>query len=439
MNRKRLFYIASILIVTLLLTACEGYVPSVAELTALAEQYHGDDKEMIQATAVARYLTADAAQAAQAQAQAQIAALEATRQAAARAEQNQWLAMTAEAQSTANALSAQGTQQAFAFQSTQQALAIQSTVQAESVRATREAESIRATQTAEAHSWAATATAETLNRAATATAEHKADRATATAEYKADRATETRQAWEGRATATAECVQATTDARIATATIAAEKREIVLGYGRDYGIPFVLLLAVIGLVLASQVKANLPTAIAFQTRTHSESQVILGRGGAEALRRKGLALSFLDGRWQKVQTLLVGVDDLPDLGGIAPPPRPALSEDEAALVAYAVQELNGEFIINKLYEAGVSSMSKRALTDLAQRWELRGWLTGPEHRADPRRVTDELLSLCPALGAKNGDTVTRVTRGDTPPEMVTRMVTRNAHPGDTGPYIFGNW
>ncbi len=234
--------VTSIFLVALFLTGCAElvtYTPTAPDLTALAEQYHGDDKELVQATAVARYLTADAAQAAQAQAQAQIAALEATRQAAARAEQNQWLAMTAEAQSTANALSAQATAQALSAQATQQALAIQSTAQAEIVQATREAERIRTTQTTEARSWSATTTAEALNRGATATAA-----------YKADRATETRQAWDARQTATTESIRATESARHATATIAAEKREIVLGYGRDYGIPFVLLLSVAGLIFA---------------------------------------------------------------------------------------------------------------------------------------------------------------------------------------------
>ncbi len=169
----------------------------------------------------------------------------------------------------------------------------------------------------------------------------------------------------------------------------------------------------------SQVKANLPTAIAFQTRTHSESNVILGRSGAEGLRRKGLALSFLDGRWQRVQTPLVDVDHLPNLGGIAPPPRPALSDDEAALVRYAVEALDGAFIINRLYEARVSGISKRALTELAQQWEMRGWLTAPAHATDPRRVTDELAALCPTLGPKSGDRVTGVAGGDRDPEMVT--------------------
>jgi len=177
-------------------------------------------------------------------------------------------------------------------------------------------------------------------------------------------------------------------------------------------------------VIDPQIRANLPTAIAFQTRTAIESRVILGCKGAETLNRPGLALSFIGGRWQKVQTLRV---DLEGLGDVAAPARPVLSEIERALVACALQELDGRFIVNRLYEAHRGKISKRALTTLAQRWEARDWLTTPTSRSEPRRVTPELLALVgPALDAESGDTVTRVTRGDTTFEAVTRAVTQEA-------------
>jgi len=168
-------------------------------------------------------------------------------------------------------------------------------------------------------------------------------------------------------------------------------------------------------VIDPQVRANLPTAIAFQTRTDIESRVILGRKGAEQLTRPGLALAFLGGRWERVQTLRV---DLEAVGDVAAPVRAVLSEVERALVAYALEELDGAFVVNRLYDAHKNSVSKYKLTRLAQRWEARGWLTTPASRSEPRRVTPELVSL--ALGAESGDTVTRVTRGDTHTETVTR-------------------
>jgi hypothetical protein len=172
-------------------------------------------------------------------------------------------------------------------------------------------------------------------------------------------------------------------------------------------------------VIDSQVKANLTTAVAFQTRTAVESQAILGCKGAEKLNRPGLALTFIDGRWQTVQTLRVEPGTAQAfVSRVSAPQLPALDDVEASLVRYAVERLDGAFIINHLYEAHKGRISKRQLTGLAQQWEARGWLTPPSSRSDPRRVTGELVGL--ALGRKNGDTVARVTRGDTAPEMVTQ-------------------
>ncbi|MDY6877356.1 MAG: FtsK/SpoIIIE domain-containing protein [Chloroflexota bacterium] len=147
-------------------------------------------------------------------------------------------------------------------------------------------------------------------------------------------------------------------------------------------------------VIDPQIRANLPTGIAFQTRTDIESRVILGKSGAEKLNRPGLALVFLGGRWETVQTLRVGQDAAADfITERVTVKRPALSEVEAALVRYAVDELEGAFITNRLYEYHRGLISKRALTALAQRWEARGWLTVPGSRSEPRRVTAELLGF----------------------------------------------
>jgi hypothetical protein len=172
-------------------------------------------------------------------------------------------------------------------------------------------------------------------------------------------------------------------------------------------------------VIDSQVKANLTTAVAFQTRTAVESQAILGCKGAENLNRPGLALTFIDGRWQTVQTLRVEPGTAQAfVNGVSAPQLPALDDVEANLVRYAVERLDGAFIINHLYEAHRGQISKRQLTRLAQQWEARGWLTPPSSRSDPRRVTGKLVDL--TLGRESGDTLARMTRGDTAPEMVTQ-------------------
>ena len=147
-------------------------------------------------------------------------------------------------------------------------------------------------------------------------------------------------------------------------------------------------------VIDAQVKANLPTAISFQTRSDVESRVILGVSGAEKLCRRGMALMFVGGRWETVQTLLV--ED-----GVAHQfihervqvEHPALSEVEQQLVTTAVDELGGEFKIAGLYAKHRGKISKRALTALAKQWEARGWLS---HRVDAttaRRVTNELMRV----------------------------------------------
>jgi hypothetical protein len=149
-------------------------------------------------------------------------------------------------------------------------------------------------------------------------------------------------------------------------------------------------------VIDPQVRANLPTAIAFQTRTDIESRVILGRKGAEDLNRPGLALAFIDGQWQTVQTLWVAPETVQALvGQVAVPQLPTLNDVEADLVLYATKCLDGAFIINHLYKVYKGDISKRQLTKLAQQWEIRGWLTPPADAVSPRYVTGELLDLLP--------------------------------------------
>ena len=172
-------------------------------------------------------------------------------------------------------------------------------------------------------------------------------------------------------------------------------------------------------VIDAQVKANLPTAIALQTRGHDESRVILGRAGAEKLNRPGLALTFIERRWQKVQTLWVDEETVKAfISDHVAVERPALSEIETALVRYAVEELSGAFTVNRVHQANADKISQRQVTRLAQQWEARGWLTTPTNRSESRRVTPELVSL--ALGARTDDTTIRTIRDDTPPEMTTR-------------------
>jgi len=254
---KRLAILSVIMAAVILLVAGCGeyatYTPSALDLTRLATEVpDGPVKQTAEAIALSRFGTAQAAesQAQLAQVTAQVA--EMTRQAYDQQARQQYVMLTAAAQATQDAhrreLEQQhvwATQQAAnatqVAQATAQTVAIQATQQAQAIEATATERAYQATSTAEALSQQATATAEARNVAATTTAQHKADVATATAAAIAYEATSTRQAWEAKTTATAEYHQATAQAAHATMTRQAEKREEVLGYGKDYGIPLVLL------------------------------------------------------------------------------------------------------------------------------------------------------------------------------------------------------
>jgi DNA segregation ATPase FtsK/SpoIIIE-like protein len=156
-------------------------------------------------------------------------------------------------------------------------------------------------------------------------------------------------------------------------------------------------------VIDPQVRANLPTAIAFQARTYIESKVILGCKGAEDLTRPGQALTFIEGAWRKVQVLRVEPDAVGDfISEQVTVERPAedqsvLSDVERALVRHAVEELGGAFKVSKLYGSLGGQVSHRQINKRAKTWERRGWLTEPQRneRGHPigRQVTDELRRL----------------------------------------------
>jgi len=172
-------------------------------------------------------------------------------------------------------------------------------------------------------------------------------------------------------------------------------------------------------VISGQVTANLPTGIAFRTRTNGESRIILDRAGAEDLTRPGQALIFSNG-WQTVQTLLV-TDVEAFIHSDIHVQDPTLTADETFLVRLAQEGHGGVFNIQQLYEDPQNStatghrVSKRQITKLAQRWEKCGWLTQPADVTQPRQVSTEIIALAypPPTRSKSGDTVIRVIRGDT--------------------------
>jgi chemotaxis protein histidine kinase CheA len=206
-------------------------------------------------------------------------------------------AIEAQAQATAEAARVQATLTALAAQREAQRdaatlQAAEATARAEQTRqaiqATREAQAWSATATAQERDYRATATRQAWEGEQTQQAFEATKAAEATAGALAFQATATRQAWEGHQTATAESVQATQQAYQATATRQAQQRDEVLAYGRDYGIPVVLLVVVIGI----------GALVVYGIRQHARRPMVIQRdlrGDAPPL-----ALPAADGGWNLV-------------------------------------------------------------------------------------------------------------------------------------------
>jgi len=166
-------------------------------------------------------------------------------------------ALAANYQATSNAAQATLEQQRLAAAQQAADAAAQAQAAADAIAATAIERAYQATVTQQALDWEATATALYKAEMATATAQAMAIEATATALYKAEmaiEATATRMAWEARTTATAESVQATQAVYQAMATRQAQQQERILAYGRNCGIPAVLL-ALLGCIVALVVYA----------------------------------------------------------------------------------------------------------------------------------------------------------------------------------------
>jgi len=294
--KRLLFVCGAFALVALSLLACGGSGTSPPP-----GGYSDQAKPTVEALAIERLATAQSYDSQARQMELTRQAIELQRQEADRQAQQRYIYLTAETQQTAEAHKRAIEQQhVWATQQSANATEVaQATAQAVAMAATSQAMAIEAT--AQQRALEATTTAEAWNRQGTATAQARADAATSTAQAAAYAATATRQAWEGKTTATAEVVQATAAAYAATATRAAEQREVVLGYGRDYGIPLVLFAlvicgAVLGVHLARQ----------YAKRPIVYSRSLLGDAQPMAIPQKGGGYTFVDLDRQPGPALQIG-------------------------------------------------------------------------------------------------------------------------------------
>jgi hypothetical protein len=143
-------------------------------------------------------------------------------------------------------------------------------------------------------------------------------------------------------------------------------------------------------LLNTRITNQLRTRVQFACATAYQSQVVLGRAGAEKITTPGRALVSFGGKITEVQTFWV---DKEEVLGLRQGPVSPLAGDERELVRYALEHLGGKFNIRDLAEAFKGRVSQRQIERLSRQWEMRGWLVAGPTRADGKTVTDELREL----------------------------------------------
>jgi DNA segregation ATPase FtsK/SpoIIIE-like protein len=143
-------------------------------------------------------------------------------------------------------------------------------------------------------------------------------------------------------------------------------------------------------LLNTRITNQLRTRVQFACATAYQSQVVLGRSGAEKITTPGRALISFGGKITEVQTFWV---DKERVLSLRPEPVSPLNGDEQELVCYALEHLGGKFNIRDLAKAFRGRVSQRRIEQLSRAWEVRGWLVAGPTRADGKRVTDKLEEL----------------------------------------------
>lgn len=150
-------------------------------------------------------------------------------------------------------------------------------------------------------------------------------------------------------------------------------------------------------ILNTAITGNMGIRVALKVDTHDQSRVILGRAGAESLpagRPGRLAVMGLGGDLQVLQGFAVEDSQVADLvAGLKTSEVSPLSAQEAALVVFARDHLDGAFKLSALYDHFRGVWSWRQLQKVGRQWEVRGWLTRPTDAVSPRFLTQELLEL----------------------------------------------
>lgn len=148
-------------------------------------------------------------------------------------------------------------------------------------------------------------------------------------------------------------------------------------------------------LLPRTVGLNLASRLVFRVQDASAAN-LAGCPGAQDISRDkpGRFIANLDGQPVMLQAYYVGDDELLAIAGSlgATPTAAALSDAEVALVRYAVSEMGGRFVRDRL-AVEVPGWSRHTVGKLAGQWERRHWLTAPASPIEPRMVTPELAQM----------------------------------------------
>ncbi len=149
--------------------------------------------------------------------------------------------------------------------------------------------------------------------------------------------------------------------------------------------------------VSRSLSAMFPYRVSFRVADDTSGSVVLGSKNwgktAMNLQQPGRGVIRLDGRYQIFQACRLTLEQ--KLAHLHPfiEPEP-FDKIELALVQYALHNLDGRFIVNRLAEAMQGQgITHHQVQKTAEQFERRGWLTKPAHATDPRRITPELARL----------------------------------------------
>ena len=165
----------------------------------------------------------------------------------------------------------------------------------------------------------------------------------------------------------------------------------LIAVGGAYGIhPIIATQRPDAQAVQGMLKANLSTRIALPVPSHHDSQVILGRSGAEKLpKQKGRLLLVWNARLIEAQAYLAPLDEAPQ----RPRPQSLLGSRELRLIEAAIAE-DGWFRVREL--ANQIGESRDWVNDLAKRWEsLPGRCADPPLPQQPEPAPDREWWLRP--------------------------------------------